>query len=190
MAQWEEDGEHIDPITGLTRTHKKGDYKLNEKGTYYYETLGDRSPIGKEFVSALDYITIDGTTANRYDFFDADSIDKSAGGTVMKNLAAVAPMIFLGSYAPIYAGVFVVREMAKALPMLADIVTLFGDNQNIPLLNTIAGYGHKFTGSTSEYSKNNVFTFENIGNLISDVALQWGQQRAIANTMAKLSGGS
>jgi hypothetical protein len=89
-----------------------------------------------------------------------------------------------------YGGAFVVRELAKSAPMLADMITLFGENVDSQSLNTLASWGHKFTGSTSEYSKNNVFTFENIGNLISDVALQWGQQKAIANTMAKLSGGS
>ena len=28
----------------------------------------------------------------------------------------------------------------------------------------------------SEYAKENVFSLENFGNLLSDVALQWGQQ--------------
>ena len=40
-----------------------------------------------------------------------------------------------------------------------------------PILNELAAYGEKFTGGTSEYSKQHTFSFENFGNLVSDVAL-------------------
>jgi hypothetical protein len=41
----------------------------------------------------------------------------------------------------------------------------------------------------SDYAQENTFSFENFGNLMSDVALQWGQQKFIANTFNKLKGG-
>jgi hypothetical protein len=41
---------------------------------------------------------------------------------------------------------------------------------------------------TSQYAKENTFSFENFGNLIADVALQWGQQKAIAEGINKLRG--
>jgi hypothetical protein len=47
MAAWDEDGTHIDPVTGKETQHKKGDLKLNENGTYYYESLDGRSVYGK-----------------------------------------------------------------------------------------------------------------------------------------------
>ena len=34
LAQWDEDGEHIDPVTKQKVLHKKGELKLNENGTY------------------------------------------------------------------------------------------------------------------------------------------------------------
>lgn len=92
MAKWEEDGEHIDPITGMVQTHKKGDYKLNDKGTYYYETLNNRSPIGKEVLSVFDTLTVDGQGINKYDFFDSDDIKKSVPGVVVKNVVKLLPL--------------------------------------------------------------------------------------------------
>lgn len=170
-------------------THKKGQYKLNDEGTYYTETLNGRSVVGKEFISALDTITIDGSDINKYDFFDSDSIDKSAIGSTVKNLAAVAPLFFMGPIAAsVYGGLFITKELAKTLPMLADVFTLFGEDQDSKLLNTIAAYGNKFTGSTSEYAKENLFSYENIANLISDVALQWSQQKLIANSIRNITG--
>jgi hypothetical protein len=47
------------------------------------------------------------------------------------------------------------------------------DNEDPKLLNTIAGLGEKFTGGTSEKAKSSTFSFENFGNLVADVALQW-----------------
>lgn len=187
IARYEEDGTHLE--NGREVAHKKGQYKLNDDGTYYTEKLNGRSVVGKEFISALDTITIDGSDANKYDFFDADGMDKGAVGNTVKNLVAAAPLYFLGpTGAAVYGGLFVARELAKALPMLADTVTLLGEDQDSQLLNTIAAYGNKFTGSTSEYAKQNMFSYENFANLATDVALQWGQQKAIANTIRNITG--
>jgi hypothetical protein len=173
MAQWEEDGEHIDPFTGLSKKHRKGDYKLNDKGTYYYETLNNRNPIGKEVLSVFDTLTVDGEGINKYDFFDSDDIEKSISGVIAKNVANLLPL-----FTPIggvYSTVLIAKEFAKAMPMLYGFATALTDKQEAPSwINNIAAYGTKFTGSTSQYAKENLFSFENFGNLISDVALQWG----------------
>lgn len=189
IAQWESDDTHIDPITGQEVAHKKGDYKLNEDGTYYTETLNGRSLVGKQVISALDTITIDGTELNKYDFMDSDGLDKSAAGTVAKNLTAVVPMIAFGpEVAAIYSGIFVAREIAKALPMLYNFTSIFGnENPNSETLNYLAGIGDKFSSGTSEYAKEHTFAFENFGNLVSDIALQWGQQRVIGQALQKLT---
>ena len=185
MAQWEEDGEHIDPITGLTRTHSKGDYKLNEKGTYYYETLGDRSAVGKEVLSVFDTLTVDGEGINKYDFFDSDDIEKSATGIIAKNVAALIPL-----FTPIgtaYSWALIAKEFSKALPMLYSFATILGDSNETPKwINNAAAFGAKMSTGTSQYAKENTFSFENFGNLIADVALQWGQQKAIAEGINKL----
>ena len=178
LATYDEDGEHEDPITHNIVKHKKGDYKLNSEGTYYTERLNGRSLIGKHTISAFDTITVDGEGINKYDFFDSDSLDKSVTGTIAKTAAAVAPL-FIPGVNSVYSWLLVARETAKTLPMLGGMVgSLFGVEKDSPVLNTIAAIGQKFTGSTSEYSQQNTLTFENIANLMSDVATQWGQQKA------------
>jgi hypothetical protein len=126
IAKYEEDTEEI--VNGQKVVHKKGTYKLNSDGDYYTEKLNGRSPVGKEFISAMDTITIDGSDVNEYDFFDSDGMDKSVIGSTVKNLVAVSPMLFGGPIGTVYGGLFVARELAKAMPMLADVITLFGDN--------------------------------------------------------------
>ena len=44
-AQYDEDGIHIDPITGEQVQHKKGDFKLNPEGEYYTEKLNLCYPV-------------------------------------------------------------------------------------------------------------------------------------------------
>ncbi len=190
LAKYENDVDELNPLTGVIEHHEKGDNKLNSEGEYYFETLGDRSLIGKNVLSVGDLLTKEDSAINKYDFFDSDDLEKSVGGVITKNLAAIAPMIFLGPVGTsIYGGMFVARELLKTLPMLERISTILSDedsNEN-SMLNTLAAYGEKFTGSTSDYGKSHTFSFENFGNLISDVALQWGQQKAIAEAMVKLS---
>lgn len=187
MAQWEEDGEHIDPITGLITKHSKGDYKLNDKGTYYYETLGDRNPIGKEVLSVFDTLTVDGEGINKYDFFDSDDVKKSVTGVIAKNVATLLPLFT--PVGGVYSALMVAKEFSKAMPMLYGWMTSLSDRQEAPKwINTVAAYSTKYSGGTSQYAKENTFSFENFGNLIADVALQWGQQKAIANGINKLRG--
>ena len=188
MAQYEEDGIHADPITGQLVQHYKGENKIGNDGEYYYETLGGRSLVGKKVLSIGDILTPEDSALNKFDFFDSDDIEKSAGGVIAKNLALVAPMVFLGPTASLlYNGFFVTKELAKSLPMLYQMTgILTGNEKDNETLNTIAAWGQKFTSGTSEYSKEKTFSFENFGNLISDVAMQWGQQRAIAESISRL----
>lgn len=184
LAQYEED-----TIDKDGTKHKKGDYKLNEEGTYYYETLGGRSPIGKQVLSSLDTLTVDGTKLNKYDFFDSDDIEKSVKGVIAKNVATLIPMFVGGPIGTVYSTALIARETAKSLPMLYGMTTaLFSDSETPKWMNTIAAMGDKFTSGTSDYAKEHTFSIENFGNLISDVALQWGQQKGIAQAINKLKG--
>lgn len=191
IAQYEEEGEHIDPITRKVVKHQKGQYKLNEDGQYYTERLNGRSLIGKQVLSSLDTLTVDGEGINKYDFFDSDSLDKSVVGSIAKAAATVAPLFFGPYVAGAYSGVLVGRELAKALPMLHGMIgSLFGLTEDNRVVNSIAAVGQKFTGGVSEYSQQNTFTFENVANLLSDVATQFGQQQAISKSLQALRGGS
>ena len=189
-ATYDEDTVEIDPITGNKVTHKKGEWKVNEDGEYYTEKANGRNLRGKTVVSVADYLTSENSAINKYDFFDSDDLEKSVAGTVAKNVASIIPM-FIPYVNTAYSGLLVGRELAKTLPMAYGMLaSLTGDqNPNSQLANTIAAYGQKFSTSTSDYAQENTFSFENFGNLMSDVALQWGQQKFIANTFNKLKGG-
>lgn len=192
-ATYNENGTHIDPYTKQEVEHKKGDWRLNEDGQYYTETLNGESVVGKEVVSIGDYVTPENSVLNKYDFFDVDGLDKSVTGTIVKNLATVAPLIFLGpTGVMIYGGLFAARELVKTLPMLNGMFQSFTGQEvtDSKLLNTLSGYGNMFTGSTSDYAKNNTFAAENFINLAGEVALQWGQQKAIVDGYAKLMAGN
>lgn len=189
-ATYDEDTIEIDPITGNKVKHQKGEWKVNEDGEYYTEKANGRNLRGKTVVSAADYLTSENSAINKYDFFDSDDLEKSVAGTVAKNVASIIPM-FIPYVNTAYSGLLVGRELAKTLPMAYGMIaSLTGDqNPNSQLANTIAAYGQKFSTSTSDYAQENTFSFENFGNLMSDVALQWGQQKFIANTFNKLKGG-
>lgn len=188
-AVYNEDGEHYDTFSGRMVKHSKGQYKLNAKGNPYTETLNGRSLIGKEVVSAADVLTVDKEGIDKYNFFDSDDLEKSVTGTVMKTVASVAPM-FMGPYvAGIYAGLLVGRELVKTLPMLYGLTTAWFDMpEENATLNRLAAYGEVFTTSTSDYGRSKMLNTETLATMISDVALQWGQQKAIANSISKLRG--
>lgn len=169
--------------------HKKGELKHNQYGTYYYERLGDRSPIGKQILSVGDLITPENSTLNQLDFFDSDDLQKSIPGIVAKNIALLAPTFMGAKVAGVYYTALVAKELAKSLPMLASWINVFNEDYETPeWINKAARMGHKLSSGTSVYSRENVFTFENIANLLSDVALQWGQQKKVAEAVNYFSG--
>lgn len=188
-ATYDSDGEHYDTFTGQIVQHKKGEYKLNKYGLPYTETLNGRSLVNKEVVSGFDLLTVDGKGANKYDFFDSDGLDKSVTGTVMKSAAAIAPM-FMGPYvAPIYSGLLVGRELMKTFPMLYGLTTAWFDTPaENATLNKLAGIGQALTTGTSDAGKSSMLNMEVLSNMVTDVALQWGQQKAIATSISKLRG--
>lgn len=188
-ATYDSDGEHYDTFTGQIVQHKKGEYKLNKYGLPYTETLNGRSLVNKEVVSGFDLLTVDGKGANKYDFFDSDGLDKSVTGTVMKSVAAIAPM-FMGPYvAPIYSGLLVGRELMKTFPMLYGLTTAWFDTPaENATLNKLAGVGQALTTGTSDAGKSSMLNIEVLSNMVTDVALQWGQQKAIATSISKLRG--
>lgn len=189
-ATYDSDGEHYDTFTGQMMPHKKGEYKLNKYGLPYTETLDGRSLVNKEVVSGFDLLTVDGKGANKYDFFDSDGLNKSVTGTIMKSAAAIAPM-FMGPYvAPIYSGLLVGRELMKTLPMLYGLTTAWFDMPaENETLNKLAGIGQALTTGTSDAGKSSMLNLEVLSNMMTDIALQWGQQKAIATSIGKLRGG-
>lgn len=179
MAQYEED-----TTDEYGNKHKKGEYKLNPEGTYYYEKLNGRSPIGKTVLSAANILTKEDSTLNKIDFMDSDDLEKSAAGVIAKNIALIAPMFTPA--APYYYKAIIAKEIAKTLPMLHSIATnLFSseDNEAPEWMRKAAAVGETLSTTNSVWSNEHTFSFENLANLISDIALQWGQQKQIAKTV-------
>jgi len=120
MATWDFDADANGNPTKDPNSvvYHKGEYKINpETGTYYYEKLNGKSPYGKELLTPFDIITKDGSKANEYDFFDSDSLNKSFTGSLMKNVARIAPR-FLPYVGPFYVGANIALELGKVLPIV------------------------------------------------------------------------
>lgn len=179
LAQYEKD-----EIDEQGNKHQKGEYKLNPEGTYYYEKLNGRSPLGKTVLSAANILTKEDSALNKIDFFDSDDLEKSTAGVIAKNIALIAPMFTPA--APYYYKAIIAKELVKTLPMLHSIATnLFGsgDTETPKWMNTAAAVGESLSTTNSVWSSEHTFSFENLANLISDIALQWGQQKQIAKAV-------
>lgn len=183
LAQYEEDGYHNDPITGEKIKHTKGDFKLNEDGQYYYENLNGRSVTGKIVLNKLNTITRDGSKFNKYDFFDSDDKEKSLGGTLLKNIALVAPM-FIPYIGPVYTGASIAVNSANFLSVLGKMFV----GSDSAVLNDIEGFTESFSRQSlkSDYAKNNTWCWENFINLAGDVTAQLKEQRFLFQNVPAL----
>jgi hypothetical protein len=162
LATYDEDV--VDEETGEV-IHEKGSYKLNEDGTYYYETLGGRDVYGKQVLNKMNVLTTDGSAANKFDFFDSDDIEqKSIGGSILKNAALVGSMFLPGVGAAV-RGVSVLTQMAG---LTATLGKLFVGNES-ETLNNIQGWAKTVNRSSqTEYAANNTWCSENFLNMIGD----------------------
>lgn len=179
LAQWEDEGTHIDPITGEEVTHQKGELKLNDNGTYYYENLDGRDVYGKRVLNKMNTLTTDGSKWNKYDFFDSDDLtQKSIGGTVMKNLALVGTM-FVPYVGPVVAGLSVASQLVGLTGTLGKM--LLGSDS--PTFSALEGWSKSVNRQTAKsiYAQQNTWCWENFISLIGDVAGQLKEQRFLFN---------
>lgn len=175
MAQYDEDGVHIDPITGERVEHKKGDLKTNQDGEFYYEKLDGRDVYGRRVLNKMNVLTTDGSFWNKYDFFDSDDVQqKSIGGSVMKNLALVGSM-FIPYVGPWVAGLSVATQMAGLGATLGKMLV----GSDSPTLSAIEGWSQSLNRQTAktEYAQQNTWCWENFIDLIGDVAGQLKEQK-------------
>ena len=70
IAQWEDDGWHIE--NGVKVEHHKGDMRLGSNGDPQYQILGNKSAVGREMLHYTDTFTRDDEWLNKFDFFDND----------------------------------------------------------------------------------------------------------------------
>lgn len=187
LAQWEFDADVEGNRTNDPSqvVYKKGQYKLNYKGEPYYETLGNRSVYGRQVLSAFDTITTDNSSANKYDFFDSDDIDKSFGGTLVKNIIKVAPA-FIPYVGPWYIAARVGLSSADLFAKMGKM-TFGSDNE---LFSAIEGFSKATTMSTSDYGQQHAWGIENLLNMSADVFTQLAEQRWLFKYLPSLLKGN
>ena len=176
LAQYEEDVDEKDPITGEIVHHYAGEFKLNEDGKPYYENANGRSINGKTILHLSDVFTTDGSAINSIDFLDSDDMQKSALGTLAKNTALIGSM-FLPGVGPYVAGLVALQNGMQLGSVLGKMLTSV-DN---PTFNKLEGFA-RFTNlhdSKSQYSKDpeHMWSLENTINLIGDTVGQLQTQR-------------
>lgn len=184
LATWDEEGEHKDPNTGQMVHHDKGTPKLNDEGTYYYEKLAGRPVYDKQVLNKMNILTPEGSWINKYDFFDSDDLQqKSIFGTVMKNVALIAPM-FIPYVGPFWTGISIASQSAGWLATLGKMFV----GSDSPMLSEIEGWSKSMNRqtATTDYAQHNTFCWENFINLIGDVVGQLAEQRFIFKQIPKL----
>lgn len=185
LATYDSDGTHTDLITGQEVAHKKGDYKINHNGTFYYESLGDRDIYGKQVLSKFDVLTKDGSAWNEYDFFDSDDKEKNTFGTLMKSIVKVIPA-FIPYVGPWYIAARIGINSADLFAKIGKITT----GSDSPTLSAIEGFVASLGTSTSDYAQEHLWSLENILNMGSDVFLQLAEQRWLFTHLPSLLRGN
>ena len=193
LAQWDEDGTHYDEELGKELNHKKGDLKFNPEGKPYYETLGQREPYGKDVLSPWDVLTVDGSTADKWNYMSSDDKDKTITGSIMKAATYIAPYFIPGVgqyYTALTLGNAIATDLIPTLTK-AGMGLLLNDlaeqSSLYKQMNKLQAFNAKWTPSTSDNAKQSLFNVENISMMITDIFSQLAQQRAIAKIPTWLS---
>lgn len=193
LAQYDTDGTHIE--NGVEVSHKAGDLKLNDNGKPYYETLGNREIYNKDVLRMSDVLTVDGSPWNAVDIFDKDDIKVGAGKVALNMVARVAPYLipYVGQ---VWGALGAAHAINRLAPVLGKAINgaILGDNNNTfgQAMSKWEGRMATFDSTSSDYSREHMVTFENLGNLIGDVAGQLFQQQAVAHIpyyIQKMTGG-
>ena len=186
-AQWDDDGEHADPVSGLTVKHKKGDWKVDETGSYYLETLANREVYGKQVVALQDILTKDDSVWNRFDPFDSDGKEKSVGKIVTKTLVEIAPLLIPYKnintiYGGLRAGIGLITTLPTFYKGLENI--LMGDNKTVftDPVTSAEGWLSKFSQtSSSDKGAESMWTGEQMAEMVTGIFSQIYEQRAMAS---------
>lgn len=154
--------------------YHQGEYKLNDKGTYYYEKANGRNIEGKQTLHVSDILTDDDSFANKFDFIDSDGLTKSPFGSIAKNAALIGSM-YIPYVGPVIAGLSVAQQGLKLFSTFGKMLTS-SDNS---AMDRLAGFADKtdFFHTQSEYANEHPWAWENMINMIGDTMGQLKQQR-------------
>lgn len=176
LAQWEDEGDHPDPVTGIMQHHQKGDLKTDDEGNFYYEDLDGREVYGRQVLNKTNVLTTDGSFWNKFDPFDSDDIQqKSIAGSLIKNIALVGTM-FLPGIGPWVAGISIATQVAGLLGTMAKMAGSVD-----PMWNELEGWSKSVNRQTAktQYAQEHTWCWENFINLFGDVVGQLKEQRFI-----------
>lgn len=185
-AIWDEDGEHIDPMTKQKVLHKKGEWKTDEFGNYYAEKVYNEESLNKQFVTLSEVLTTDGSAWNKIDIFDSDNLESNIPRSLLRAVA-IAGSLMIPYIRETVGYSTAAINLARVLPQVAKTLTaFFNEDAQFDKLNTWDNNMRKFGHSASDYAQEHFFSFENIMNLAVDSFMQLRQQRLIAELPKKL----
>lgn len=182
LATYDKDEEEIFE-NGRIIKHKKGEYKKDPDGKFYYETAYGKEVYNKEMLGALDVLSTDGSGWNKIDIFDTDDIKVHPLKSIGRAIAIISPYLIPGAgeyYALASAAMFLTESMPSVIKTISGLVNPnYKPGAN---LNNFENFTKKmFTTTSSEYSRDHMFSFENIMNIAASSGSQLFQQRAVAN---------
>ena len=176
LAQWDFDADaQGNPTNDPNKiVYHQGEYKLNDKGTYYYEKANGRNIEGKQTLHISDILTDDDSFANKFDFIDSDGLTKSPFGSIAKNAALIGSM-YIPYVGPVIAGLSVAQQGLKLFSTFGKMLTS-SDNS---AMDRLSGFADKtdFFHTQSEYANEHPWAWENMINMIGDTMGQLKQQR-------------
>lgn len=183
-ATWDEDGQHFDKTLGRTVNHRKGDWKTNDSGQFYTETIGNREAYDKQFVAASDTLTKEDSWLNKVDFFDSDGLSKNPVGTTFKMVATIAPYM-IPNFNVFWGGVTAAIGLSTVMPtfakMLEGLALPEGDTAFTRKMNTLENFWKKFDESYSDDAQDSTFGYQKMASMVSDVFGQLYQMRAMSS---------
>ena len=186
LSKWHEDGEHINPITGVKEKHRKGDLRIDSSGNFFYENLNGREVYGEEVMSKWDNLTVDGTLLNSFDVFDSDDKEKSLTGTIVREALEIIPM-FCPYVGPVYIGSRILLQFGSVMTTLAQMGVDQSDSES-PILSKLQGLNESLSVSRSDNAMNNPWALENIIVMAGDVVRQLTEQRFLFDQSARIFG--
>ena len=124
----------------------------------------------------MNILTVDGSKANKYDFFDSDDLEqKSFIGTTLKNLALVGSMFLPVVGKPIIAA----NVAAQSVGLLGALGKMFLGSESETANNMHAWAKTVSRQTATEYASQNTWCWENLINMIGDTVGQLAEQRFI-----------
>lgn len=160
--------------------HRKGEFKTDENGSYYTETMPKGEQLmDSEIVKVADIITSEGSMWNSINVFEGDDKEKSVAGTAIKTILTVAP--YLTPWGGTLGAITGLIGLASALPTIYKSFSgMLGgkDSKLFKQATDAENWLQKFGTNVSVSSRDSFWNFEQLMSIGSDVFGQLHQQRA------------